>query len=119
MCIRDSDHGLPTTPHTATDRSLEVSRAAEAVCSRQHRRDQAESSVRPLPRRAARIARPARVRMRSRKPWVLARRRLFGWKVRLVTSFSNGGEGHLRSPGDAGPVSYTHLRAHETVLDLV
>lgn len=29
------------------------------------------------------IARPARVRMRNRKPWVRARRRLFGWKVRL------------------------------------
>jgi hypothetical protein len=28
------------------------------------------------------------VRMRSRKPWVLARRRLFGWKVRLLTSNS-------------------------------
>jgi hypothetical protein len=25
------------------------------------------------------------VRMRSRKPWVLARRRLFGWNVRLLT----------------------------------
>ena len=32
------------------------------------------------------MARPARVRMRSRKPWVLARRRLFGWKVRLLTA---------------------------------
>lgn len=29
------------------------------------------------------MARPARVRMRNRKPWTLARRRLFGWKVRL------------------------------------
>src|SRR5689334_18393191 len=29
------------------------------------------------------IARPARVRIRSRKPCVRARRRLFGWKVRL------------------------------------
>jgi hypothetical protein len=28
------------------------------------------------------------VRMRSRKPWVFARRRLFGWKVRLLTSGS-------------------------------
>jgi hypothetical protein len=46
---------------------------------------QAESSERPLRRRAARMARPARVRMRSRKPWVFARRRLFGWKVRLLT----------------------------------
>jgi hypothetical protein len=31
------------------------------------------------------IARPARVRMRSRNPWVRERRRLFGWKVRLLT----------------------------------
>ena len=46
---------------------------------------QAESSARPLRRRPARMARPARVRIRSRKPWVLARRRLFGWKVRLDT----------------------------------
>ncbi len=45
--------------------------------------DQADSSARPLRRRAARMARPARVRMRSRNPWVLARRRLLGWKVRL------------------------------------
>jgi hypothetical protein len=29
------------------------------------------------------MARPARVRMRTRNPWVLARRRLFGWNVRL------------------------------------
>jgi hypothetical protein len=31
------------------------------------------------------MARPARVRMRRRKPWVFARRRLFGWNVRLLT----------------------------------
>src|SRR5437764_9484196 len=31
------------------------------------------------------MARPARVRMRSRKPCVFARRRLFGWNVRLLT----------------------------------
>ena len=31
------------------------------------------------------MARPARVRIRSRKPCVLARRRLLGWKVRLLT----------------------------------
>jgi hypothetical protein len=40
---------------------------------------------RPLRRRAASIARPARVRMRSRNPCVFARRRLFGWNVRLLT----------------------------------
>ena len=38
----------------------------------------ADSSVRPLLRRADRMARPARVRMRRRKPCFLARRRLFG-----------------------------------------
>jgi hypothetical protein len=41
--------------------------------------------ARPLRRRAARIARPARVRMRSRNPCVFARWRLFGWNVRLLT----------------------------------
>ena len=41
----------------------------------------------PLPRlrRAEMIARPARVRMRRRNPWVRLRRRLLGWKVRLLT----------------------------------
>ena len=39
---------------------------------------QAERRSRPLERRADRIARPARVRIRARKPCVLARRRLFG-----------------------------------------
>jgi len=33
--------------------------------------------------RLARMARPARVRIRRRNPWVLLRRRLLGWKVRL------------------------------------
>jgi len=60
-----------------------------AVGSREHRRcldrtNYAESSVRPLRRRAPRMARPARVRMRRRKPCTLARRRLFGWKVLLL-----------------------------------
>ena len=41
--------------------------------------------ARPLRRRADRTARPALVRMRSLKPCVLARRRLFGWNVRLLT----------------------------------
>jgi hypothetical protein len=34
------------------------------------------------------MARPARVRMRRRKPCVLARRRLLGWNVRLLTVVS-------------------------------
>jgi hypothetical protein len=45
----------------------------------QARRTQTVSLWRPLSRRDFRIARPARVDMRFRKPWVLARFRLFGW----------------------------------------
>ncbi len=48
-------------------------------------RNQTASCSRPLRRRAARTARPARVRIRSRKPCTFARRRLFGWNVRLLT----------------------------------
>lgn len=46
---------------------------------------QAASRSRPLRRRLPRMERPARVRIRRRNPWVLCRRRLFGWKVRLLT----------------------------------
>jgi hypothetical protein len=60
-----------------------VSRLAAGSNVRDPRMCQADSSERPLRRRAAMIARPARVRMRNRNPWVLARRRLFGWNVRL------------------------------------
>jgi len=35
--------------------------------------------------------------MRARKPWVFARRRLFGWNVRLLTSNLPGSFGHDRS----------------------
>lgn len=45
---------------------------------------QADSSARPLRRRAARMARPARLLIRARKPWVRERRRLLGWNVRLL-----------------------------------
>lgn len=61
------------------------------------RQDQALSRSRPLCLRAARTARPARVRIRSRKPCVFARRRLFGWNVRLLTG----------TPGK-GILDYTH-----------
>src|SRR5699024_8915770 len=50
--------------------------------------DQAVRARRPLRRRPARIARPARVLMRWRKPCVLARLRVLGWKVCLLTSCS-------------------------------
>ncbi len=61
---------------------------------------QAARRARPLRRRAERIERPARVRIRSRKPWVLARRRLLGWNVRLDT---RGSEGWLGRQGGGGP----------------
>jgi hypothetical protein len=67
---------------TAADRRGEFTAAAQPLRGGQHpmpRRPQAERRARPLDRRAERIARPARVRMRSRNPWVFARRRLFGW----------------------------------------
>jgi hypothetical protein len=46
---------------------------------------QADSRARPLRRRAEIMLRPARVRIRRRKPWVRLRRRLLGWNVRLLT----------------------------------
>ena len=45
----------------------------------------ADRRARPLRRRAEMMARPARVRIRRRKPWVRLRRRLLGWNVRLLT----------------------------------
>ena len=45
--------------------------------------------ARPLARRFLRIARPARVFIRARKPCLRLRRRVFGWKVRLVTEPSS------------------------------
>ena len=49
------------------------------------------------------MARPARVRMRRRKPWVRLRRRLLGWKVRLVT----------RMLHCSMVLVHMHLKAHE------
>jgi hypothetical protein len=54
-------------------------------------RPQTLTRARPFRRRADRMARPARVRMRSRKPCVFARRRLFGWNVRLLTGTPDSG----------------------------
>jgi hypothetical protein len=77
-----TDDGRPTRARPVAHRQRELRAAAHPGPGRQ---DQALSRSRPLCLRAARTARPARVRMRSRKPCVLARRRLFGWNVRLLT----------------------------------
>jgi hypothetical protein len=63
---------------------------------------QAVSRARPLRRRRAMIARPARVRMRRRKPCVFARRRLFGWNVRLPLAMS-GDPRSMRRPAGRRP----------------
>src|SRR5690242_20534498 len=83
------DEERASGPASSAYRGREVLAPPQPMLGRQH--DimtccyQADRLARPLPRRFARIARPARVRIRRRKPWVLARRRLFGWKVRLLT----------------------------------
>ena len=92
--------------------------------SRASKRDYADSSVRPLRRRAARIARPARVFMRRRKPWVFARRRVFGWKVRLLIrcySKTFGGSKskliftiQLSEPKAEQPLKLTPLMGHRS-----
>jgi hypothetical protein len=99
------------------------------------RQDQALSWSRPLRLRAARMARPARVRMRSRKPCVLARRRLFGWNVRLLTGTPGQGSccGHARTargsrihhrlpsgtPPFASRAPLTRLRLWKAILPLL
>jgi hypothetical protein len=74
-----------------------VTVAPAAPGARGTRAGQTLTLARPLRRRAARIARPARDRMRSRNPCVFARCRLFGWNVRLLTE-TPGTQGGLRRP---------------------
>ena len=77
-----ADHAGPARTSPGAHGQRELRAATHPGLGRQ---DQALSRSRPLRLRAARTARPARVRMRSRKPCVFARRRLFGWNVRLLT----------------------------------
>ena len=53
--------------------------------------DQAERRLRPRARRARNTARSPLVRIRRRKPWVLARLRLLGWYVRFKEEPPRGG----------------------------
>ena len=90
-------HQRPTRADPGAHGQRELRAAAHPGLGRQ---DQALSRSRPLRLRAARMARPARVRMRSRKPCVLARRRLFGWNVRLLTDAP--GRDHVMGTLDEG-----------------
>ena len=92
-----TDYQRPPVAASALDRIGEVCPATHARGFGQHRTPpsrrrrgagQTLTRARPLRRRAASTARPALVRMRSRNPCVFARRRLFGWNVRLLTGNS-------------------------------
>ncbi len=108
--VQMDDESPASGPSSATYRGREVLAPPQPVLGGQHRFTpepvtQADRRVRPLVRRDAMMARPARVRMRSRKPWVFARRRLFGWKVRLLTwgsSTSFGAPARVTGPGVCG-----------------
>jgi hypothetical protein len=70
---------------------------------------QADSLDRPRRRRSLTIVRPARVRMRERKPCLRLRRRLLGWKVRFtakppgeVVMDARGGDGLRRTAFGCG-----------------
>lgn len=82
LCLRY----LITAPEMKTARSGIYPVAGRTVCGLAS--FQAERRLRPLLRRAEIIDRPARVRIRERKPCLRLRRRLLGWKVRLLTVFS-------------------------------
>jgi len=108
ICVRPhvqvTNNEPPTEPYSAPS-GFEVLLAAHARNSGQHRTpppsrlrsaSQTLTRARPLRRRAASTARPARVRIRSLKPCVFARRRLFGWNVRLLTETPDTRQGHRR-----------------------
>ena len=80
------------------------------------RQDQALSLSRPLCLRAASTARPARVRMRSRKPCVFARRRLFGWNVRLLTGAPDEGIVTTRGRSDVRPADSSQATIWKTAV---
>jgi hypothetical protein len=69
--------------------------------------------LRPFRRRAARIARPARVRIRSRNPCVFARRRVFGWYVRFPLAIV-GTSSHETKAG-CPPAEGGSIRKHRWV----
>lgn len=82
-------HGLSPCPGTTMHHGTELTGPMHAGTGGQHEPSQtgmtqADRLARPLRRRAARMLRPERVRIRERKPWLRARRRLLGWKVRFT-----------------------------------
>ena len=76
---KGAPQGFASRRATGAGQSLEGAPATDPP-------DQADSRVRPLSRLALMIERPARVRMRARKPCLRARRRVLGWNVRFTDS---------------------------------
>lgn len=81
--------------------------------------DQADSRARPLSLRDFRMARPARVDIRFRKPCFFARLRLLGWNVRfthrLLGAASCGGlgrEGRAVRVSPASPLAQWVIVGH-------
>jgi len=111
------------SPLPVFDRRVEIGRPRHAVPRGKHRCStgvgyQAVSERRPLPRRFDTMARPALVRIRRRKPCTRARRRLFGWKVRLpfATTLSLL---HLASCSTRFPVPVGHACPHDASIGFV
>lgn len=71
----------PAQPTVAAPGSAAGPRQCVERRTRPERADQADNRSRPLRRLDPTMRRPALVDMRLRKPWRLARRRAFGWKV--------------------------------------
>jgi hypothetical protein len=91
-CTMTSDCNARTPCFTVASNSVDrLIRLRAGSTAKNLTCDQADSARRPLRRRLDTIERPARVRIRKRKPCTRARRRLFGWKVRLplATAFSS------------------------------
>jgi hypothetical protein len=102
------------TPSASASVRLREARAITVAPAGLHRwqarAGQTLTRARPLRRRAARIARPARVRMRSRNPCVFARWRLFGWNVRLLTG-TPGQQGEVDAATGPRRAGYAHAGA--------
>jgi hypothetical protein len=96
-------HPLPVHRLTITEDPLDP-RPAHRLAQRE-----TVSRLRPLRRLAARIALPALVRIRRRKPCLLARRRVFGWYVRFPLAIL--GSSAKRKAGCA-PTEHGSIRKH-------
>jgi hypothetical protein len=98
--VRDAGRFVTGGEHHGSH--LEISGRTPATARQRPKRclitdapDQAERLERPLLRRRRMTARPARLRIRSRKPCFFLRFRLFGWYVRFT-------HGLLERPGRGG-----------------